>query len=144
VRGFGCAGMLNVRAVDGISRLKTGAPAPILIAASGGADYPAGVGEQPRTVMRLNVVCLKLVRWTAWPLLLTVLSFLFTGYSTSGRYGLGRLMDEQTALTWHKLLHVPLIALLLAHSLPAMYLAFQRWGWLALFKPREKREKEGD
>jgi len=94
--------------------------------------------------MRLNVVCLKLVRWTAWPLLLVVLAFIFTGYATSGRYGLGRLMDEQTALTLHKLFHAPLIALLVAHSLPAMYLAFQRWGWLTFFARRREMEKEGD
>jgi hypothetical protein len=94
--------------------------------------------------MRLNVVCLKLVRWTAWPLFFVVLGLIFTGYSTSGRYGLGKLMDGQTALTLHKLLHAPLIVLLVAHSLPAMYLAFQRWGWLASLARRKEREKERD
>ncbi len=92
--------------------------------------------------MRLNIVCLKLVRWTAWPLLLVILGFILTGYSIRGRYGLGRLMDGQTALSLHNLFHAPLIVLLVAHSLPAMYLAFQRWGWLAPFSRREKREKD--
>jgi hypothetical protein len=57
------------------------------------------------------------------------LAFLATGYAISGRYGCGRLLDEKTALTLHKLLHGPLIVLVLVHSIPAIYLALQRWGW---------------
>lgn len=94
--------------------------------------------------MRLNVVCVKLVRWTAWPLLLVIWGFIFTGYSIRGRYGLGRLMDGQTALSLHNLFHAPLILLLVAHSLPAMYVAFQRWGWLACFSRREKGQPDHD
>jgi hypothetical protein len=90
--------------------------------------------------MRLNVVFVKLVRWTAWPLFFVILGSIFTGYSIRGRFGLGKLMDGQTALTLHNLFHAPLIVLLVAHSLPAMYLAFQRWGWLAFFSRREKGE----
>ena len=78
----------------------------------------------------LNLVCLKLVRWSGWPLLPVVLLFLFTGYIMDGRYGLGRLLDEKTALTCHRMLHLPLMILVLAHSLPAVYLALQRWGWI--------------
>ena len=76
------------------------------------------------------MVFLKLVRWTGWPLLPLVLLFLFTGYVMDGRYGLGKVMDEQSALTFHRMLHVPLIVLVLVHSVPAMYLALQRWGWI--------------
>ncbi len=59
-----------------------------------------------------------------------ILGFLLTGYIMSGRFGLGMLLDEKTALALHKLLHAPLILLFLAHSLGAVYLAFQRWGWI--------------
>ncbi len=82
---------------------------------------------------KLNLVCLKIVRWSSWPLLPVVAAFLFTGYAVTGQYGLARICDEKTALAWHRLLHWPLIILVLAHSLPAVYLALQRWGWI---KPR--------
>jgi hypothetical protein len=29
------------------------------------------------------------------------------------------------------MLHVPLIVLVLVHSVPAVYLAMQRWGWIS-------------
>jgi hypothetical protein len=79
---------------------------------------------------RLNVVCLKTVRWSGWPLLPVAFLFLFTGYIMDGRYGLSRLLDEKSALTFHRMLHLPLMILLLAHSAPAAYLALQRWGWI--------------
>ena len=77
-----------------------------------------------------DLVCLKVVRWSSWPLLALLLAFFLTGYGISGRYGLGAWFSEQTALVWHKLLHLPLMVLTLAHSLPAIYLAMQRWGWI--------------
>ena len=79
---------------------------------------------------KLNFVSLKLVRWSGWLLVPLVLAFLVTGYIMSGRYGLSVLTDEKSALTLHKLFHLPLMALLLAHLVPAAYLALQRWGWL--------------
>jgi hypothetical protein len=48
----------------------------------------------------------------------------------SGQYGLGAVIDAKRALAIHKMLHGPLLVLLLVHSLPAMYLAFKRWGWI--------------
>lgn len=78
---------------------------------------------------KFNLVCLKIVRWSSWPLLLVIGGFLFTGYAITGQYSLGRLCDERTALTWHRMLHWPLIILVLVHSIPAVYLAIQRWGW---------------
>jgi hypothetical protein len=78
----------------------------------------------------VNLVLLKIIRWSGWLLLPLVLLFLLTGYIMDGRYGLARLLDEKTALTFHRMLHLPLIVLVLAHSLPAMYLALQRWGWI--------------
>jgi hypothetical protein len=88
------------------------------------AERPA-----PARVIRWNLLWLRIVRGTAWPLLLVILGFLFTGYTISGRYGLGRLLDENSALALHKLFHVPLIVLLAVHSAPAALLAFQRWSW---------------
>ena len=79
---------------------------------------------------KLNFVSLKMVRWSGWLLLPLVLAFLLTGYIMDGRYGLSKLLDEKSALTFHRMLHVPLILLVLVHSLPATYLAMQRWGWI--------------
>lgn len=79
---------------------------------------------------RLNRVCLKVVRWSGWLLLPVVVLFLFSGYAMSGRYGLGRWLDEASALAVHKLLHGPLMILVLAHAVPATYLAMRRWGWI--------------
>ena len=79
---------------------------------------------------RINLVSLKIVRWSGWLLLPLVLGFLLTGYIMDGRYGFGRLLDEKSALTLHRMLHLPLIVLVVAHVVPAVYLAFQRWGWI--------------
>ena len=86
---------------------------------------------------KLNLICLKTVRGSSWPLLPVMGAFLFTGYAITGQYGLGRLCDERTALSLHRMLHWPLLVLVLVHSLPAVYLAFQRWGWI---KPRDATE----
>ena len=81
-------------------------------------------------MMKLNSLCLKLVRWSGWPLLPIILLFLLTGYIMDGRYGMSKLLEEKTALTFHRMLHLPLIILVLVHSAPAVYLALQRWGWI--------------
>ncbi len=90
---------------------------------------------------KLNLALLKTVRWSGWPLLPLVLLFLFTGYVMDGRYGFGRIMEEKSALTFHRMLHLPLIALVLVHSAAATYLAVQRWGW---FRRREQRDAAVD
>ena len=82
---------------------------------------------------KLNMISLKIVRWSGWLLLPLVMLFLLTGYIMDGRYGFGKLLDEKSALTFHRMLHLPLIVLVVAHVVPAVYLAFQRWGWI---KPR--------
>ena len=79
---------------------------------------------------KFNSVLLKIVRWSSWPLLLIIPAFLATGYAMTGVFGFSRLLDAKTALTIHRMLHWPLIILVLVHSLPAVYLAFQRWGWI--------------
>jgi hypothetical protein len=78
----------------------------------------------------LNFLCLKIVRWTGWLLIPLVLAFFATGYAMSGRYGFGALANERTALTLHKMMHAPLIILVVAHVLPSLYLAMLRWGWI--------------
>jgi hypothetical protein len=87
-------------------------------------------GSETRLMNKLNFILLKIVRWSGWPLLPLLLLFLLTGYIMDGRYGLSRVLDEKSALTFHRMLHLPLIVLVLAHSLPAAYLALQRWGWI--------------
>ncbi len=90
---------------------------------------------------RLNYICLKIVWWSSWPLLLMLGCFLFTGYMISGRFGAGRFMDATEALALHKLLHTPLIALILIHTIPATYLALRRWGWIKKSGPIGKVEE---
>ena len=63
-------------------------------------------------------------------MLVLLLGFFVTGYGISGRYGMGAWFNEQTALALHKLFHLPLIVLTVAHLLPAIYLAMLRWGWI--------------
>ena len=79
---------------------------------------------------KLNFILLKTVRWSGWLLLPLVLAFLLTGYIMTGQYGFGNLLDEKSALTLHRMFHLPLMILVLAHVLPAAYLALQRWGWV--------------
>ena len=88
---------------------------------------------------KLNMVSLKIVRWSGWLLLPLLAGFLVTGYAMTGQHGFNRLLDEKTALTFHRMLHLPLIVLVVAHVVPAVYLAFQRWGWI---KPRTEPETE--
>ena len=78
----------------------------------------------------MNTILIKAVRWSGWPLLPLILLFLLSGYIMDGRYGFSRLLDERSALALHRMLHLPLILLVLAHSLPAAWLAMQRWGWI--------------
>jgi hypothetical protein len=82
---------------------------------------------------KLNIISLKIIRWSGWLLLPLVMLFLLTGYIMDGRYGFSKLLDEKSALTFHRMLHLPLIVLVVAHVVPAVYLALQRWGWI---KPR--------
>jgi cytochrome b subunit of formate dehydrogenase len=79
---------------------------------------------------KLNIVCVKAVRITAWPLLALMILYLITGYVLCGQATLGRWIAVETALSVHKVFDVPLVALFVAHSLPAIYLAFVRWGWI--------------
>lgn len=78
----------------------------------------------------LESLCLRVVHWSSWPLLAVLLAFFLTGYCITGSYGLSAVTDEKTALAWHRLLHLPLALLTLVHTLPAVYLAMRRWGWI--------------
>jgi hypothetical protein len=79
---------------------------------------------------KFTLILLKTVRWSGWLLLPLVLAFLLTGYIMDGRHGFSKLLDEKSALTLHRMFHLPLIILVLAHVGPAVYLAMQRWGWI--------------
>jgi hypothetical protein len=93
--------------------------------------------------MRLfDQFCLKTVRWSSWPLLLLTLAFFITGYGISGRYGMDRVMSEQTGLAWHKAMHLPLGLLVLIHVVPSVYLAFRRWGWIRRWDNAREREMD--
>ncbi|MGB7746489.1 MAG: hypothetical protein WBN75_04300 [Verrucomicrobiia bacterium] len=81
---------------------------------------------------KLIMVSLKIVRWSGWLLLPLLAGFLVTGYAMTSQHGFNRLLDEKTALTFHRMLHLPLIVLVVAHVVPAVYLALQRWGWIKL------------
>jgi Ni,Fe-hydrogenase I cytochrome b subunit len=78
----------------------------------------------------LQRLALKLVRWTGWLLVPVIIVFFVTGYAVSGRYGFSAVTDERTALTVHKLMHVPLGTLVIAHIVPSTFLALVRWGWI--------------
>jgi Ni,Fe-hydrogenase I cytochrome b subunit len=79
---------------------------------------------------RLGHFAIKTVRFTSWPLLAIVIAFIVTGYAMSGQYGMGAVLDPNTAKVIHRFLHLPLGALALAHALCATYLAFRRWRWI--------------
>ena len=77
---------------------------------------------------KLNMVSLKIVRWSGWLLLPLVMLFLLTGYIMDGRYGFSKLLDEKSALTFRRMLHLPLIVLVVAHVVPAVYLVLSAMG----------------
>jgi Ni,Fe-hydrogenase I cytochrome b subunit len=88
------------------------------------------MNKQPAMQRPPHYVLNKIIRISSWPLFLVVIIFLVTGYAMSGQYGLGAVIDAKRALEIHKMLHGPLLVLLLVHALPATYLAFKRWGWI--------------
>ncbi|MCX6900751.1 MAG: hypothetical protein NT105_18895 [Verrucomicrobia bacterium] len=75
-----------------------------------------------------NRIALKTIRITSWPLLAIVIASFVTGYMMSNRYGLAATMQPEKALVIHKLLHVPLLVLLVPHTIAAAYLALKRKG----------------
>ena len=79
---------------------------------------------------RTGYIVIKTLRYTSWPLLALVLTYLTTGYIMSGQLKLGGLIDPKTALTVHKLLHGPLFALFGLHALGGIYLAMRRRRWI--------------
>lgn len=78
----------------------------------------------------LNRILVKTVRLSAWPLLVLMIIYFLSGYALCGLHGLGSLMSAEKALAIHKNLDVPLLAVFLAHTLPATWLAIQRWRWI--------------
>lgn len=81
-----------------------------------------------------NYIFIKALRVAGWCLLGLLLGFLASGYVMTGRFHLGRLMTAQQGKDVHLLLHAPLIAVAVAHVVPAVYFAWLRW-----FKKRKRR-----
>ena len=79
---------------------------------------------------RFGHYAIKTLRFTGWPLLLLLLLYLVTGFAMSGQFGFGMLMDAKQALTLHKAMHIPLLVVLSAHAVCAVYLAMRRWRWI--------------
>ena len=73
---------------------------------------------------------IKIVRWTGWLQLPVLVVFFLSGYAMSDRFGLGVLASEQAALAVHRAMHVPMLALLVAHVIPSVYLSMLRNGWM--------------
>ena len=46
----------------------------------------------------MNIILIKAVRWSGWPLLPLILLFLLTGYVMDGRYGLSKLLGVEPYL----------------------------------------------
>lgn len=87
-------------------------------------------GERRFHMTNINRMALNTVRVTSWPLLLLVIASFVTGYMMSNRYGLAATLKPEKALVIHKLLHWPLLVVLVPHTIAAAYLAFKRWGWI--------------
>jgi succinate dehydrogenase/fumarate reductase cytochrome b subunit len=79
---------------------------------------------------RLSFYLVKIVRLSGWILFLLVLLYIITGYAMCGEFGFGYLIDSERALTLHKLFDVPLVFVVLIHSLTGIYLALRRWRWI--------------
>ena len=82
--------------------------------------------------MRANFprIIVKTLRYTAWPLLLAMVLFVVSGYSMTGKYGMNRIMDIETALSVHRWLNVPLVLLFVVHAVGGAYISLRRWGWV--------------
>lgn len=81
-----------------------------------------------------NYILIKTLRVAGWGLLALLAAYLATGFAMSGEYGFGRLLEAQTAKFWHRLLHPPLVVLVVAHAAAASYFAWLRW-----FKKHKRR-----
>jgi hypothetical protein len=73
---------------------------------------------------------LRLTRFTAWPLVPLVATYIVTGYGMTGEYGLHHVLDPRLAQKIHHLFDGVLLVLVGTHALPGMYLALWRWGWI--------------
>jgi succinate dehydrogenase/fumarate reductase cytochrome b subunit len=77
-----------------------------------------------------NYYLVKTARISGWLLFLLVLLYIVTGFSLCGELGFGRIIDEQSALSIHKVFEWPLVGTFVTHSVVTIYFAFRRWGWI--------------
>jgi len=86
--------------------------------------------NKPRRRIRVGYIVIRTLRFTSWFLLAFVVTYLTTGYVMSGQLTLGGWADPKTALTIHRLLHVPLLVMFGLHALGGIYLAMRRKRWI--------------
>lgn len=73
---------------------------------------------------------MKVARISGWLLFGLVLVYILMGFSLCGKLGFSRVIELQTALTIHKFLDWPLVAIFAVHSAVTIYFALRRWGWI--------------
>ncbi len=78
----------------------------------------------------VNFYLVKVVRISGWILFFIMILFTTTGFALCGKFGFGKVISTQKALTIHRIFDLPLIFFFLVHSLIAIYFAFRRWGWI--------------
>jgi hypothetical protein len=90
--------------------------------------------------MTRNFVFIKSLRVAGWCLLALVPVYIVTGYIMAGEYGLGVLLPVETAKKIHQAFHLVLLAVVVAHAVPAVYFTFRRWRWVQTHKAGKTRK----
>ncbi len=84
--------------------------------------------------LKIQRLLIRINRISCWLLLLVVIIYIITGYSMTGRYSFNRLIRPRLALSYHNIMHAPLIILFLIHVGISIYFASKRW---RLFRKKE-------
>ena len=79
------------------------------------------------TLKPLSWYCMKTVRATGWLLAPFILADMASGYAISGKFGMDRFMEMETAMKVHSNMDLPFGILLLGHLVPSIYLAIWRF-----------------
>ncbi len=90
------------------------------------------------TARSWNYYLVKTARLSGWLLFLLVLLYIVTGFALCGELGVERIIDEQLALSIHKIFEWPLVATFVTHSVVTIYFAFRRWGWIKTRVPTSR------
>jgi len=95
-------------------------------------------GGAAMTAKSWNYYLVKTARLSGWLLFLLVLLYIVTGFALCGELGVDRIIDEQSALSIHKIFEWPLVVTFVAHSVVTIYFAFRRWGWIKTRVPTSR------